>query len=365
MKKILYGLICIGLAAAMTIFVGVGSSWFTNWQVKTWFNYWWQGPQIPSEGDNPDNPSGGLVDIAEENGIKLMVAQVAPEDFEDYGVSPAADTAYTLTATVNDGAFDKSVVWGVSFANPSSDWASGKNITDYATITPATDYGLTATLTVKQAFGERIIVKVASYMDMTVNATCNVEYLKKMTSFTAILNPSLGENKGGRLYVKDIENTISINPTYDIGTVEGVISDCKTTFTVHNNTKSAISGLLTNGSGTSGFSCNASFTCTGLVFKLSRFCNTLLVGGGNATLAEIIVSNYIFQSGATDNSSSMGYDSCLPKIKYDITYSYGDYHSTHTWTDNNGCYFNKKGLSKVDGISDINFDKSEIVVVPS
>lgn len=361
-------IVAVVLALVAAAYVTI-SLVFGSWNPAAWTEIR-QGqikdPAEPDEGDNDNTQGGGLVDVTEENGIKLMSAQIDPADFEENGISPAADTAYTLTASVNANALDKSVIWAVAFQNPSSTWASGKSIADYATIAPTTTNGLTANLTIKQAFGERIVVKVAANLDITINATCNVEYLKKMTSFTATLNPSLAADKTGRLYVGDINNTVSINPTYGTGTVSGTISACKTTFTVHNTTKSRIDTLMTNGNGTSSFFCQSSFSCSGLTFKCPLSVGTIINGGGNNGGAQTLLNNYIYNSGATDTSTSMGYDCCLSSTKYEITYSYGStYNKSLSWTSNSGIYFNKKGLNKIAVIDDINLDKSEIVVIPT
>ena len=168
--KMVAVLLALVAAAYVTISLVFGS-----WNPVKWTEIRQGQIKDPVEPDEGDNTQGGLVDVTEENGIKLMSAQIDPADFEENGISPAADTAYTLTATVNANALDKSVIWAVAFQNPSSTWASGKSIADYATITPTTTNGLTANLTIKQAFGERIVVKVAANLDITINATCNVE----------------------------------------------------------------------------------------------------------------------------------------------------------------------------------------------
>ena len=77
---------------------------------------------------------------------------------------------------------------------------------------------------------------------------------------------------------------------------------------------------------------------------------------------QLVTSN----SGATDTSTSMGYDCCLSSTKYEITYSYGSAdNKSLSWTSNSGIYFNKKGLNKIAVIEDINLDKNEIVVIPT
>lgn len=77
---------------------------------------------------------GAVIGESVGNGVKLMSAKIASADYAEYGISPMADTAYTITATITPSdASDKAVDWAVAFVNPSSSWASGKNIADYVT----------------------------------------------------------------------------------------------------------------------------------------------------------------------------------------------------------------------------------------
>ena len=121
-----------------------------------------------------------IITPQQSNGIKLMSATIAPEDYEEYGVAATAESAMTLTATITPAnATNKKVDWSVAWVNASSTWATGKTVTDYVTVTTATDGALTATVSCLKAFGEQITVKVASRENATKAASCTVDYVKK------------------------------------------------------------------------------------------------------------------------------------------------------------------------------------------
>ena len=169
-------------------------------------------------GGDKDPSDDELVNSGENKGILLRSARIASEQYEDYGIDAQANTAYSITATVNEDAADKSVIGSVSFKNASSTWATGKNINDYVTLNQTTEYGLNFTLTVKQAFGEPIMIKVASCMDSGIYGTAQVDHLKELKSFKAVLNPSYGTDIG-RINVGDNMNTIEITPNFGEGKI--------------------------------------------------------------------------------------------------------------------------------------------------
>ena len=97
------------------------------------------------------------------HGIKLAAVKLASSEYEAYGVSAQAETAYTLTATITPAdAANKAVDWTIAFKNASSEWATGKTVTEYATVTPSADGALTAVVENVAAFGEQIVVKATS-----------------------------------------------------------------------------------------------------------------------------------------------------------------------------------------------------------
>ncbi len=144
---------------------------------------------IEQEQPNDEEDDGGaVIEEGESNGIKLMSAKIAREDYAANGISEQAETAYQLTATIQPAdATDKTVDWSVSFVNPSSAWASGKTVTDYVTVTPTSDGALTANVENLQAFGEQIKVTVTSRDNAEATAECVVDYVKRVTGISVKL----------------------------------------------------------------------------------------------------------------------------------------------------------------------------------
>lgn len=98
-------------------------------------------------------------------------------------LSETANEGITLVATVEPSYATKIAVdWTVSFANPESEWSTGKTVTDYVTITPAEEGSLTATLECIAPFGEQIIVKVVSKENAEISDTCPLEYMRRVES---------------------------------------------------------------------------------------------------------------------------------------------------------------------------------------
>ena len=109
-----------------------------------------------------DSTGGGEVstEAGVSHGIKLAAVKLASSEYEAYGVSAQAETAYTLTATITPAdAANKKVDWSIAFKNASSTWASGKTVTEYATVTPSADGALTAVVEKVAAGGEQKVVK--------------------------------------------------------------------------------------------------------------------------------------------------------------------------------------------------------------
>ena len=55
---------------------------------------------IGQEQEQPEDNGGAVVGESTGNGVKLMTAKIAKEDYAANGISPLAETAYTLTATI-------------------------------------------------------------------------------------------------------------------------------------------------------------------------------------------------------------------------------------------------------------------------
>ena len=93
-------------------------------------------------------------------------------------------TSVTVTAIIRPlEAINKQVDWSVEWKNASSAWATGKNVTDYVTVTPKSDGAATATIACKQSFSEQIILTCSSRYAPDTKDTATIDYMKKVTGF--------------------------------------------------------------------------------------------------------------------------------------------------------------------------------------
>lgn len=105
-------------------------------------------------------------------------------------------TEYTLTVVLNADCPDdmKAIDWSVAWKNSSSEWATGKVVTDYVTVSPTADGALTAKVKKIAAFGEQVIVTATSRVVTSLKATATVDCLKEVTvNFTDTPNFILGQ----------------------------------------------------------------------------------------------------------------------------------------------------------------------------
>ncbi len=190
------------------IVIGCLTDWFTNWNKYCLFGHDYgedgictrcgkekldevqKDKETPEDNKEPVEGNtgasvngGGMATVLPGNGIRLMAAKMIASDGVPLGVS---ENTWTLTATVNEHADDKYLNWSVEWVNPSSEWATGKIVTDYMTITPTQAGALTATAKVLKAFGEQIKV-VCTARDTalgTKKAECLFDYVQKITGIT-------------------------------------------------------------------------------------------------------------------------------------------------------------------------------------
>lgn len=212
--------IILTVILALALSLSVISRGFRDWSKLK--------PEQTEKPAEKEEQTGGLVmpEATRGNGIALTSARIAEEEYEDYGISPLADSGYSVTATVEpENATDKRVTWSVAWKNASSSWASGKTVTNYVTVTPTSSGALTASLSCSQAFGEVVVLKVASTADPSIAATREINYMKRATSFE--FYPSTYAGGAGAITVdKTGANAASLVciPQYGDGTVTGTVS---------------------------------------------------------------------------------------------------------------------------------------------
>ena len=113
-----------------------------------------------------------------------------------------------------------------------SDWATGKTVTDYVTVTPTSDGALTANVVCLQAFAEQIIITAASRDNPDIKGTCTVDYAQKYagTSTSLYFTSSSDYNQGG----------IVTNTTDDIITTVNVPLRAETGYNTNTAAKQSI-----------------------------------------------------------------------------------------------------------------------------
>lgn len=132
--------------------------------------------------------SGGAeIEGGEGIGLSFTAAKISREELNaKYGLmANAIDSEYTLTATLTPAdAENKKVTYSAAWSNGESTWAKGKNVTDYVTVTQETEGALKATLTCKQAFGEKIVVTCQSQANTSATAAADLHYKQRITGYT-------------------------------------------------------------------------------------------------------------------------------------------------------------------------------------
>lgn len=95
----------------------------------------------------------------------------------------SAVTANIIATITPNNAANKKVDWSAAFKNPESEWASGKTLSEYITVTPAADGSLMASVTCYQAFGEQVILTVTSRENAEATASCTIDYKQQLVSY--------------------------------------------------------------------------------------------------------------------------------------------------------------------------------------
>ena len=178
------------LAAAIAV-GGACAGWYAREQ--NWFGI--AGGET-AETDAPADTGGLVVAPAAENGISVAAAKLTAEMADEEGIEIPADAegAYTVTAAVTPDYLtaEQKFDWTIAFNDPSSEWATGKTVTDYVTVTPAADGAATATVACAQAFGEPITVTCA-VRGYELTATCSVDYAQKYLGTEFVFEQDGGE----------------------------------------------------------------------------------------------------------------------------------------------------------------------------
>ncbi len=133
------------------------------------------------------------------------VSHLIAGNFDGSGMtlSLASDTAavtdtpdtVTVTATMDAefGVYDNTITWQLSFEKHNSVWASGKSPKDYVEMIVSEDTH-SVTLVAKEPFSEPIIIYAFSNESPMCDATCRLDYMKRIKQGTGISTNVYGED---------------------------------------------------------------------------------------------------------------------------------------------------------------------------
>ncbi len=199
------------LLAAVLAFGGAVGGWFAH--KDNWFGLTEKTEKPEDPKKDPDDPAhedeknGGLkMSEPTENGIALMAAAVPIAQLGD------ADSAQTITATVkpNNEGDNSGVAWSAAWKNPASEWATGKDLKEYLTLTPqgeSVQESKVVTARCLQAFGEQIIITVTSSDNPEVTAEVTADYARKVTDVSLSFGDVVCDFDSGKTNV-----IVEVNP---------------------------------------------------------------------------------------------------------------------------------------------------------
>lgn len=180
----------LGAILVLGAVAGAGTALYLGGKNNGWFDeYIKPNTEQSTTDDGLQNELEGMVMPTESSGKQMRVTAraLAASAFSDYGVSAQAENAYTLTAEVfPEYASDKSVNWVIAWADGDSQWASGKTVMDYVTVTPTADGALTAVLACVRDFGEPIILTVSSRSNPDICGVTVINYYQCVKSLNYV-----------------------------------------------------------------------------------------------------------------------------------------------------------------------------------
>lgn len=172
------------ILALAIVLIGVGSSWFTNPVIGTWFGA--EGGR--EEAEQPDDGNNVLVTPEVENAEIQMVTRAIPRAmFASYSIDERATSAKELTVTFTPAdTTNQKVTMTANWKNANSTWAKGKSVATYFKLTQDANQGPHATLQCLKDFGEPIEITVTSVMKPSLTATSRVDYVARILDFGGV-----------------------------------------------------------------------------------------------------------------------------------------------------------------------------------
>lgn len=135
-----------------------------------------------------EQTNGGLLIPSETRGnkIALMSSVIETSDYDEYGISPQTDSAYTVTAVVYpELATNRNVTWSIAWRDATKTWSSGKAVTDYVTFNEVEGETNTVRVSCLKGFNEQIILTATSESESFIKAEVPIDYVIRVIGMTA------------------------------------------------------------------------------------------------------------------------------------------------------------------------------------
>ena len=317
--------------------------------------------------ENRKNENKETPDIEQEETVSA--SQILTKPMLSHGVklysvenpTTAPSGSVTLNASLNASGtiYNDDILWEYAFKNPTSTWANGKKLSDYMSIAVSEDTH-SATFTCKMAFGEPIIVTAISEENPECTATCQFDYVKRITGVSDSY-PNASSASYSRYIRIGATNTVTADVTYGVGTVTPYIDILDIKVPYSNELISVITSNISSGM-TAKTSSTQIVTCTpkqgSSVTGSFNFSLTDFYGGGGATnnLNNVIYNNAY--NAATGEGSS--YCGVKPTIKIAVTYG-GVTYQTFSWTAQGFVRLEKGTLTLKTTVTSVDIDESNVV----
>ena len=342
-KRLSAVLFAVLLIAALVL--SVLTKGFTDWRF---------GKEQPAVNDLNNNV---VVTPQESGGAMTLSVMRAPEKTAD--VTLGDETGYesetlTITATVSpdNSADNTGLDWSMAFKNPSSEWATGKTLSDYMTLTPSgTDVAGSKKVSVKclKPFGEQIVITATSQDNPEVTASCTADFAQRIESATLKFG-DLNVNLGGDTNVKWELNPNgtgvggATNVTMEKSDVYTLAEDFTYTVTLTSN-----NGFFQLNGSTITYSDPGDVTSGGITFDYAQF----------DTLGMFILDrfdDFLFYEASV--SELIPYFSEITDgYLFDVTLTFTGEHTEQVFTS----VIKVNGYTNSSAISDVTFDNSGLI----
>lgn len=191
-----WAIFALVILLAAAIFFGVVTEGFRNWDTSTWF------------GKKETDQSAVIDDEGNEMDSETVYALPRAMVYSPAVRGATPETTVTVKAVIEPAdATNQLVDWEIAFVNPSSEWATGKTVTDYVSLDA--DNSLTATVTFKEAFGEQIQITVTSQDNSAYTDTCTVDCAQKLESTYVTYAAGSGLDGDAAVILNDASGTSS------------------------------------------------------------------------------------------------------------------------------------------------------------